>query len=423
MKVLVIGSGGRESAICWRFFKDSSVDKVYCAPGNDGIAKIAEVVDIPVCDFKRLADFVKLNKIDFTFVGPEVPLSLGIVDYFTSCDINIIGPSKQAAQLESSKIYAKNFMNKYNISTAKWNSFSDERKALDFIDTLDEKRIVIKADGLASGKGVHICLSKKDAKDTVHKIISEKVFGDAGSDIIIEEYIQGEELSYLVFTDGESYSIMPVSQDYKRVDDKDQGLNTGGMGAYAPVPFVSGELNSKVEDIIKKVICGISREKLDYKGVLYVGIIVNEGIPYVLEFNCRFGDPETQAILPLLETNLSDICIAILGRSLSQIQIKWKNKFSVCIVLASGGYPGSFKTGFEIKGLECINEDAMLFYAGVKLNEGRFVTSSGRVVSIVVVGESISETINKVYVDVNKVYFDNMHFRRDIARRCLSEKN
>ncbi|MDR0618011.1 MAG: phosphoribosylamine--glycine ligase [Endomicrobium sp.] len=424
MKVLVIGSGGRESAICWRFAKDAKIEKLYCAPGNDGIATLAEIVNISVCDFEKLANFVKENKIDFTFVGPEIPLSLGVVDYFNSCGLKVIGPSKEAARLESSKIYSKEFMSKYGIPTAKYSSFSDVGNALNFIDTLNESsKVVIKADGLAAGKGVHICSSKEKAKDIVLQMMKEKVFGSAGTSILVEEYIDGGELSYLVFTDGISYSLMPVSQDHKRINDKDQGLNTGGMGAYAPAPRATIELNKKVEDIIKKVIDGISKEKLKYKGILYVGIIVSNGLPYVLEFNCRFGDPEAQAILPLLETDLSDICIAILEQKLSKVQVKWKNKFSVCVVLASGGYPENFKTGFEIKGLDNIVDDnTIIFYAGVKSVNDKFVTSGGRVVGITSITDNIEDAINKVYANVNLIHFDGMHFRKDIAWRALSGK-
>jgi phosphoribosylamine--glycine ligase len=425
MKILVIGSGGRENAICWQFAKNANIEKVYCAPGNDGIAKIAEIVNISACDFENLANFVKNNKIDFSFVGGELPLSLGIVDYFNSCGLKIVGPSKSASKLESSKIYSKQFMNRYGIPTAKYNFFSDVNNALNYIDTLDDNnKVVIKADGLAAGKGVHVCSCKIEAKNIVYKIMSQKVLADAGNNILVEEYIEGEELSYLVFTDGISYSLMPACQDHKRVNDKDQGLNTGGMGAYAPAPLATDQLNKQVENIVEKVIYGICQEKLEYKGVLYVGIIVNEGLPYVLEFNCRFGDPEAQAILPLLETNLSDVCIAILNQKLLSLQIKWKSKFSVCVVLASSGYPESFKTGFEIVGLENISDsDTIIFYAGIKSVNGKLVTSGGRVLGITSISETIEKAINKVYASVNLVYFDNMHFRKDIAWRALNEKN
>jgi phosphoribosylamine--glycine ligase len=424
MKVLVIGSGGRENAICWQFARDANVEKVYCAPGNDGIAKVAEIINISACDFGGLANFVKINKVDFTFVGPEIPLSLGIVDYFSSCGLKIIGPSKKAARLESSKIYSKDFMSKYNIPTARYTSFSDINRALDFIDSLKkDNKVVIKADGLAAGKGVYICSSRGEAKNVICQMMKEKTLDNAGTSIVIEEHINGKELSYLIFTDGISYSLMPVSQDHKRVNDKDQGLNTGGMGAYAPAPLATDNLNEEVENIIKKIINGIFQEKLEYKGVLYIGIIVSQGSPYVLEFNCRFGDPETQAILPLLETDLSSICIAILEHKLSQLQIKWRDKFSVCVVLASGGYPESFKTGFEIKGLENVTGNAIIFYAGIKFVDGKFITSGGRVLGITAIGDNIEDAINKVYTNVNLVYFDNMHFRKDIAGRALNGKN
>ncbi|MDR1926557.1 MAG: phosphoribosylamine--glycine ligase [Endomicrobium sp.] len=424
MKLLVIGSGGREHAICWQFLKSSKLEKIYCAPGNGGIAQIAEIVDIEVTNFDKLADFVKSNGIDFTFVGPEVPLSLGIVDYFQLKGLKIFGPSKNAARLESSKIYSKEFMQKHRILTASYNSFSNVDDALKFLENWGKnKKAVVKADGLAAGKGVYMCNGKKDAEKAVKHIMNDKVLGSAGKNIIIEEYINGPELSYLVFTDGISYSIMPALQDHKRVDEYDRGPNTGGMGAYAPAPLATDEINKKVEDIVCKVVNGIKAEKLDYKGVLYVGIIMNESSPYVLEFNCRFGDPETQSVLPLLDTDLIDICTAILNQSLSNIKINWKRKFSVCVVLASGGYPGRFKKGFEIKGLENINdENTIVFHAGTKRKNVKFLTSGGRVLGITSVAEDIKSAIDKVYSSVKKVNFENMHYRRDVACKALNGK-
>ncbi|GHT55797.1 phosphoribosylamine--glycine ligase [Endomicrobiia bacterium] len=421
MKLLVVGSGGREHAVCQQFLKSSKVEKVYCAPGNGGISQIAKNVDIAVSDFDRLVAFVKSNKIDFTFVGPEVPLSLGIVDYFQKQGLKIFGPSKDAARLESSKIYSKEFMQKYDIPTAQYNSFSNVNDALKFLENCKEdKRIVIKADGLAAGKGVYICNGRKDAQDVVNQMMNDKVLGDAGTNIIVEEYINGPELSYLVFTDGVSYSMMPASRDHKRVDDNDQGPNTGGMGAYAPSPLATVEINNKVEDIVCKVVNGIKSEKLDYKGILYVGIIMNGFLPYVLEFNCRFGDPETQAVLPLLDTDLTDICVSVLDQKLSSIKINWKKEFSVCVALVSGGYPRSFKKGFEIKGLENIDDkDAMVFHAGTNIENGKFVTAGGRVLGITSTSKDMKNAIDKVYLNVRKVYFENMHYRHDIGKSCF----
>jgi phosphoribosylamine--glycine ligase len=424
MKVLVIGSGGREHAICSQFSKSLKMDKIYCAPGNGGTSQIAENIDISASDFDKLADFVRKNKIDFTFVGPEVPLSLGIVDYFEAEGLKIIGPSRDAAQLESSKIYSKKIMQKYGIPTAQYNSFADVDDALKFLESWGENRkVVVKADGLAAGKGVYICSGREDAQNAVKRMMRDKVLGDAGSNVIVEEYIDGPELSYLIFTDGISYSVMPASQDHKRINDNDRGPNTGGMGAYAPAPLATAELNKKVADIIRKVVNGIKAEKLDYKGVLYLGIIMNGYSPYVLEFNCRFGDPETQVVLPLLDTDLTDICNAILNKELLNTKINWKKEFSVCVVLASGGYPGSFERGFEIDGIGSINDkNTIVFHAGTKLKNGRFVTSAGRVLGITSTANDVKGAIDKVYSSVKLLSFKNMHYRKDIAWRALNDK-
>jgi phosphoribosylamine--glycine ligase len=425
MKVLVVGAGGREHAICWKLLQSSKIEKVYCTPGNGGISQIAESVDIAVTDFAKLADFAKANDIDFTFVGPEVPLSLGIVDYFKEKNLKIVGPSKDAARLESSKIYSKEFMRKYGVPTAQYNSFSNVDYALKFLESWEtNKKVVVKADGLAAGKGVYVCSGKEEAINAVKQMMACKVLGDAGANVIIEEYIDGPELSYLVFTDGKAYSMMLASQDHKRINDNDIGLNTGGMGAYAPAPLATRELNKKVEDtIIGKVINGIKAEKLDYKGVLYVGVIMNGSVPYVLEFNCRFGDPETQAILPLLDTDFVDICQVILDKKLAELKINWKKEFSVCVVLASCGYPGNFQKGFEIKGLDNIKDkDTIVFHAGTKLENKKFITSGGRVLGVVSTASDIKSAIDKVYSNVSKVNFDGVHYREDIARRALNEK-
>ncbi|MDR0820228.1 MAG: phosphoribosylamine--glycine ligase [Endomicrobium sp.] len=424
MKVLVIGAGGREHAVCIQFSKSPKIDKIYCAPGNGGTSQIVENVDISAGDFNKLTDFVRKNKIDFTFVGPEVPLSLGIVDYFEAESLKIIGPSKDAARLESSKIYSKKFMQKYGISTAQYNSFADFDDALKFLEGWEENRkVAVKADGLAAGKGVYICNGREDARNAVKQMMKDKVLGDAGTNVIIEEYIDGPELSYLIFTDGVSYSVMPASQDHKRINDNDKGPNTGGMGTYAPAPSATAELNEKVDDIIRRVVNGIKAEKLDYKGVLYVGIIMNGFSPYVLEFNCRFGDPETQAVLPLLDTDLTDICISILNKELLNIKINWKKEFSVCVVLASGGYPGRFEKGFEINGIENINDkNTIVFHAGTELKNGRLVTSGGRVLGITSTADDVKSAIDKVYSNVKLVSFKNMHYRKDIAWRALNGK-
>lgn len=423
MKVLVIGSGGREHAVCMQFVKNSKIDKVYCAPGNGGISQIAEIINIDVNDFEKLADFALKNEIDFTFVGPEIPLAKGIVDFFEAKNLKIAGPSQAASRLESSKAYSKQFMNKYDIPTAQYKSFSSADRAFEYLENWEEnKKVVVKADGLAAGKGVYMCAGRQDAKNAVKQMMNDKVLGDAGTNIIIEEFIDGPELSFLIFTDGSSFSMMPASQDHKRINDNDEGPNTGGMGAYAPAPLADEKLTFTVrKDIIEKVMEGLKREKLEYKGVLYVGIIMNGDKPYVLEFNCRFGDPETQAVLPLLMTDFADICMAIIDKKLDEINIEWDKKSSVCVVIASGGYPGKYESGHEISGLEDIEGgDSIVFHAGTKLENSKFITAGGRVLGITSISDDIKSAIGKAYENVKKVSFKNMHYRKDIARRALN---
>ncbi|MDR0984975.1 MAG: phosphoribosylamine--glycine ligase [Endomicrobium sp.] len=421
MRVLVIGSGGREHAICKQFLVDTK--NVYCVPGNDGIAQIANTKFISMNKFDEISDFVKANNIDYTFVGPEIPLANGITDYFFKKGLKIIGPSKYATLLESSKIYAKNFMKKFNIPTANFKSFDNASEALFFLKQMNNsKKIVIKADGLAAGKGVKVCNSKIEANSFINQIMTNKVFGDSGNRIIIEDYIEGSEISYMLFTDGVSYSVMPTSQDHKQIYDNDCGDNTGGMGAYSPVNLTNMDsLNKKIEEtIIKRVMCGIKEENLNYKGILYIGVIIdNTNSPYVLEFNCRLGDPETQVVLPLLNTSLNDICDAILNKNLSKINISWKKQMSVGVVLTSNGYPKNYETGFEISGLEKVSNNTFIFHSGTKsiVKNGKisFITNGGRVLSLTVLDDNLQNAIKKVYLDVSKIHFRNMYFRKDIG--------
>ena len=310
MKFLVIGNGGREHAIIWKLAQSPKVDKIYCTLGNAGISKQAEIINIKVDDFEALSKFAIENKIDYTFVGPEVPLALGIVDFFNSKGLKIFGPSKKGALLEASKSFAKDFMKKYNVPTADYHTFTDLNKAKQFLETQweENKKIVVKADGLAAGKGVVMCQNRQQALDALKSIMEDKSFGSAGDTVIFEQWLEGQETSVLVFVDGKHFSIMPAAQDHKRVNDGDKGLNTGGMGAYAPAPVATPELLKQVkEQVMPNIMNGLQKENIDYKGILYIGFMVDNGNPYVLEFNCRFGDPETQVILPLLETDLTDI--------------------------------------------------------------------------------------------------------------------
>ena len=423
MKALVIGNGGREHAIIWKLAQSSKIDKIYSTLGNAGIQKQAEIVNINVDDFEALEKFATENKIDFTFVGPEVPLALGIVDFFNSKKLKIFGPSKKGAMLEASKSFAKDFMQKYNVPTAEYNVFTDFDRAYQYLNGLPEdKKIVVKADGLAAGKGVVMCQNRQQAIKALKDIMQDKTFGNAGNKIIFEQWLQGQETSVLVFVDGKHFSIMPAAQDHKRVGDGDTGLNTGGMGAYAPAPVATEQLLKQVkEQIMPNILNGLQKENREYKGILYIGFMVDDGKPYVLEFNCRFGDPETQVILPLLETDLVDIVEHTIDGTLDKIDIKWSKKAAVCVVLASGGYPEKYEKNIKISGLDTVREDeAIIFHAGTKINEnGDVVTSGGRVLVLTALAENIKAAIDKVYKVIPKINFDKMHYRKDIAQRAL----
>lgn len=423
MKVLVIGSGGREHAICWKLKQSPKVDKLYCVPGNAGISKEADCVNIKTDDFQALADFVVKNGIDLTVVGPEAPLASGIVDFFHKRKLQIFGPDKRSAQFEASKVFSKEFMKKHGIPTAAYGCFTELGKALEFIGNWPAgKTMVVKADGLAAGKGVIICADSKQARDAVTSIMKDKVFGQAGSKVVIEEYLEGEEASIMVFTDGRSYSMMVPAQDHKRVNDNDEGLNTGGMGAYAPAPVADEAMLAKVEArVMAPFMEGIKKEGIDYKGVLYVGLMICWGEPYVLEYNCRFGDPETQVVLPLLKTDLIDIIEKINSGSLDKIKIEWYNNTSVCVVMASGGYPGDYKKGMEIQGLEQAGslKNVIVFHAGTGSKEGAVVTAGGRVLGVTGTGQGIMEAIKTAYSAVSKISFEGMHYRRDIGKKAI----
>ncbi|MBR3654586.1 MAG: phosphoribosylamine--glycine ligase [Elusimicrobia bacterium] len=424
MKFLVIGNGGREHAIIWKLAQSPKVDKIYCTLGNAGISKQAEIINIKVDDFESLAKFATENKIDYTFVGPEVPLALGVVDFFNSKGLKIFGPSKKGALLEASKSFAKDFMQKYNVPTAAYHTFTDYNSAKQFLENEweENKKVVVKADGLAAGKGVVMCQNRQQALDAIKDMMQDKAFGSAGDKIIFEQWLEGQETSVLVFVDGKHFSIMPAAQDHKRVDDGDKGLNTGGMGAYAPAPIATPELLKQVkEQVMPNIMNGLQKENIDYKGILYIGFMVDNGKPYVLEFNCRFGDPETQVILPLLETDLVDIVEHTINGTLNEIDIKWSKKSAVCVVLASGGYPEKYEKNIKISGLDTVkDEEAIVFHAGTKKDDaGNVLTSGGRVLVLTAIADDIKSAIDKVYSVIPKVTFDKMHYRKDIAQRAL----
>jgi phosphoribosylamine---glycine ligase len=421
MKVLVIGGGGREHAIVWKLSQSRSVDKIYCCPGNAGIAGIAECINVNQNDFRALMDFVKYEWIDLTIVGPEEPLSKGIVDLFEKDGRKILGPTKAAAQLESSKVFSKDLMKSHGIPTAEYRVFTSHLHAEEYI-RFKGTPIVIKADGLAAGKGVFIADNLEEAKDALKVIMKDRAFGAAGDRVIVEDCLKGEEASYMVFTDGKSIVPMVSSQDHKRIFDGDKGPNTGGMGAYSPAPVVTGNLEKTViEKVMKPTIRALRSEGINYKGILYAGLMIDRGIPHVLEFNCRLGDPETQPVLSRLNSDLMEIAMAITEERLSEIDIEWNNDPAVCVVLSSAGYPGRYRKGDVITGIEEANkvEGVQVFHAGTAFKEERLVTSGGRVLGVTATGRDIALAKARAYEAAEKIHFDGMHYRRDIADRAI----
>jgi len=420
MKVLVIGSGGREHAIVWKVKQNENVKKVYCAPGNAGIAQLAECVDLDVNDNQALLEFASTNKIDLTIVGPEVPLVNGIVDTFEENGLAIFGPSQRAAELEGSKAFCKYLLKKYEIPTADYRAFTDYNEALAFLKQFDHP-IVVKADGLAAGKGALICQNQVEAIAALDRVLKDKEFGDAGNKVVIEEFMTGDEVSVMALSDGESLVYMVPSQDHKRIFDNDQGPNTGGMGAYAPTPHISDETMEFIKtQIMEPTIKGMALEGRPYKGVLYAGIMMTPKGPKVLEYNCRFGDPETQVILPMAESDLVDAILAALNGKLKTIEWKNRDGAAVCVVVASGGYPGKYEKEKVIFGLDHhFDEDVVVFHAGTKLADGKVVTNGGRVLGVTALDKSIARAMNKVYKAVSLIAFDKAFYRKDIAARAL----
>lgn len=421
MKVLVIGSGGREHALVWKIKQSPLVKRIYCIPGNAGIEPLAECIEMDVSDIPSLIKFAKEKKIVLTVVGPEVPLVEGIVDAFENEGLKIFGPSQQAAQLEGSKVFAKEFMHQCNIPTAIFRTFDNIEKARHFI-TQAEYPLVLKADGLASGKGVMICETQDQAEKALDQIMKEKIFKEAGAKIVIEEFLKGDEVSILAVCDGTNYIILDSAQDHKRIFDDDLGPNTGGMGAYSPAPIVDDELLKTIEArIIEPTIRGMKREGIPFKGVLYAGLMVTKNGPYVLEYNVRFGDPETQAILVRLKSDLVDLMLASIEGRIRDVRLEWDKRSSVCVVMSSGGYPGKYESGFEIKGLETIQEelDTIVFHAGTKKVNEKIVTAGGRVLGVTSLGKGLEKAIKRAYENVEKIKFDRAFFRRDIGSKGL----
>ena len=425
MRILIIGSGGREHALVWKIAQSPLAEKIYCAPGNGGIADLAELVDIKADDVEKLLEFAIKEEIDFTVVGPEAPLAAGIVDRFREQGLKIFGPNKKASVLESSKVFAKELMKKYEIPTADFWIFSDQQAALDFVRA-QSRPLVIKADGLCAGKGVFVCPGLEEQENAIKSIFTDKIFGTQANSIIIEELLEGEEASIIVISDSINFVTMASSQDHKRIFDDDQGPNTGGMGAYSPAPVIDSELLRKIQtSIISPTIQGMRKEGSIFSGVLYAGIMVTASGPKVLEFNVRFGDPETQAILPRLKSDLLQVLMKAEQGKLSGISLDWDERDCVCVVLASGGYPGNYEKGKAISGLNNFEneKDVVVFHAGTKKENGRFLTSGGRVLGVTGLGANIKEAMEKTYSAVSKISFDKMFFRRDIAARALNREN
>lgn len=423
MKVLVIGSGGREHVLCWKIKQSSKVSKVYCAPGNGGIANVAECVNIDALDASALIDFAKQKKIDLTVVGPEAPLVEGIVDLFQKENLRIFGPRKLAAQLEGSKVFAKEFMKKWKIPTALFNSFSNLKEAHGYLNKASLP-LVVKADGLAAGKGVFVCATRSEAQDALKQIMEQKIFDEAGSKVVIEECLKGKEVSILAISDGTNYIMLEPSQDHKRVFDDDVGPNTGGMGAYSPTPVVTKSLLRQIErNVIEPSIRGMREEGTPFVGVLYAGLMITEDGPRVLEFNVRFGDPETQVVLPRLKSDLVEAMLAACQGELDKVRLEWDTKACVCVVMCSGGYPGKYEKGKEIFGLAEVEslKDTFVFHAGTKKEGTKLVTSGGRVLGVTSLGDNIEEAIRKAYESVDKIKFDRCFFRRDIATKALKK--
>jgi len=420
MRILVIGSGGREHALVWKLKSSPLVKKIYVAPGNTGVSLMADCVDIKVDDLEGLAQFALEKKIDLTVVGPELPLTLGIVDLFEKKGLRIFGPTKKAAEIEGSKAFAKEFMRKYHIPTASFKLFDDKNKALDFAQTAAYP-LFIKASGLAAGKGAVKANKPEEGREIIEKIMGEKIFGPAGDRIVIEDCLTGPEVTVMAFTDGKTIIPMLSSQDHKQIYEGDKGPNTGGMGAYCPTRIVDEHMKQTiVEQILEPTIYGLEKEGRRYKGILYAGLMITSFGPKVIEFNCRFGDPETQAVLPLLHSDLADIFIAIIDGNLNLIEPVWKDGAAACVVMSSKGYPGKAETGKRITGLRTYRENhAYIFHAATRKENNTWYTAGGRVLGVTAVNKDIHSALKGAYKTVEKIKFEGAHYRRDIAYQAL----
>jgi phosphoribosylamine--glycine ligase len=424
MKVLVVGSGGREHALVWKLRQSPRVSKLYAAPGNAGIADLAECAKVDVSEVRLLADFAERQGIDLTLVGPELPLTLGIVNEFERRGLRIFGPNREAAALEGSKVFTKRLMKRHGIPTGFFQSFDQPEDAKRYIREVGAP-IVVKADGLAAGKGAIVCQTVPEALEAVAKIMEVRAFGDAGNQVVVEEFLQGEEASFLAFTDGTTVVPLASSQDHKAVFDQDRGPNTGGMGAYSPAPVVTEDVHRKVMDrIMVPTVKGMAAEGRPYRGVLYAGLMIHDGEPRVLEFNARFGDPEAQPLLVRMASDLVPILEAVIDNRLHEVEIVWRAEPAVCVVMASGGYPGAYEKDKPITGLGAAArlKDVVVFHAGTARQAGQVVTAGGRVLGVTAWGKDLPAAIARAYRTVGKIRWDGMHFRTDIGRKALDRR-
>ncbi|WP_307633093.1 phosphoribosylamine--glycine ligase [Thiovibrio frasassiensis] len=424
MKILVVGSGGREHALVWKLRQSPKVTKIYCAPGNAGISGLATCVTISASDIDALADFARQEGVALTVVGPEVPLSLGIVDHFEEKGLRVFGPRRNAATLEGSKVFMKDLLEKYHIPSAFYATFTDRDKALRYVET-QAAPMVVKTDGLAAGKGVVVAQTIAEAKAAVDLFMQEKAFGEAGNRVVIEEFLRGEEASFLAFTDGKTVLPLPTSQDHKAIFDGDKGPNTGGMGAYSPAPVVTDSLHRQVmETVMLPTVKALEAEGCPYKGVLYAGLMIDQGVVKVLEFNCRFGDPEAQPLLMRLKTDLLEVMEAVIDGRLNEISLEIDPRPTVCVVMAAGGYPGKYENGKVIEGLAKAGEhkDVVVFHAGTAWQGESVVTNGGRVLGVTAIGDTVQAAIAKAYKAAEEIRWDGCYYRRDIGRKAMDRK-
>lgn len=421
MRILIVGGGGREHVLAWKLSKAKRVRKIYVAPGNPGIAQVATCVDILASDIGGLLHFAEEKKIDFTVVGPELPLAMGIVDEFESAGLKIFGPNKNASRIEADKSFAREFMKKFGIPAPKFQIYETASEALRYTKTVNKFPVVVKASGLASGKGVFAVNNKREYEKTIDQILVQHKLGEAGNRIVVEEFLIGQEASVFVLTDGHSITYLPSAQDHKKLYDRNRGPNTGGMGAYAPYPTNKRVSNIIENVIIQPTILSMHDQGLDYKGVLYAGLILTSTGPKVLEFNCRFGDPEAQVILPLVDGDLLGAMVAVAERKLSSVSIKIKNQWSLCVVLASAGYPTDYRIGEEIEFKQKLSTRTLLFHAGTKMEDSKLVTASGRVMNVVTVHDNLKVAKQRAYEEVKKIHFKGMYYRKDIGNTGMKK--